>query len=437
MEIKPMKFTGSLMSFFPLWLKVFLLKVITLGLYAPRGSGQIKNYFYSHTSYREQAFSFVGQESKVIKLRLLFLLFIVTLYFIAESISLYSWIFQSLFLISLPAYYLLEEKLSIEGIRYGQDQCTLKLSLWGLYRSAIIPLSIFLLSAFFIFNSEIIDSRFLASIDNKEEASQFSSDSYITKAMDDSATIANKGHDKKDHGHAHEHEPTDKENWGDSISAEEKSYLKQHEESHNHGSIALSRLQKLQLTDKGNQFAHYVLMLLLMLGLWPWFDYLILRYKFNNTALNHIGFHDASWKLDAGLGSFYWVYGKVLLTLILIGFFIGLIISNLLMGSEGSSAEFWSNALVHGVWLLPIILVVTIITFSLLITWRWQWQLNNLQHEKLILSTKFSSVYWVFLYMSNALMLIITLGLAAPWCRLRCYRYRVESLSVKNTPVKN
>jgi uncharacterized membrane protein YjgN (DUF898 family) len=415
-DSKPIIFFGSLASYFPLWLKVSLLKVITLGLYAPWGSGLIKNYLYSRSYYREQSFSFVRSANQVIKLRLFLLLFIVLLYFITDIFPLYSWFFQILFLLGLPAYYLLEMKLSIEGIRYRQDECTFRLSLLEFYRSAIIPLSIFLLSVTFIFNSEIIDSRFLASIDNKEETALFSENSYINKAMDDHSV-----HNERDHKHGQE------ESSGDSMSAEEKAYLREHEESHNHGSIALSRLQKLQLTDRGNQFSHYVLMFLLMLGLWPWLDYLILCYKFNNTTC-----YNAPWKLNASLGSFYWQYGKVLLTLILMGLLIGLVVSTLLMGSEGSSAEFWSNALVHGIWLLPIILVVTVIIFALLTAWRWQWQINNLQHNQLILNTKFSSLFWLFLYMSNALILMITLGLAAPWCRLRCYRYRFESLFIKN-----
>ncbi|MEH6449075.1 MAG: DUF898 family protein [Oleispira sp.] len=415
--------------YYLLWFKVTVLKIISLGLYAPWARQTLNCYLVSNTRFSEQTFLLSPHARNVFKGRLLFLALLFVAILIINILPAITWIVQLLLLISLPGFYLREKQYESNAISLGDDAVDFKLSLTKFYKTIALPLFIFLLSAVVVFNNDIIDSRFLASIDTKDAPAIYAEDSYLALAEQEfKADSQHAGHGSDPTANKLEHADThagEIEQWNENISREEIEYLGEHEKSHNHGSIELSPLQKYQVANKGNQFIQAVLIFLLLCVLWPWIDYKMMAYRIINTT-----FLGGDWQMKQGVMSLYRVYVKTLLVVFALLVFIGLLLSKLLMGSEGSSPEFWSNLVANSLWLLPLGLAVLLFAFSLLFTWRKQWLLSGLASNTT--QTKSESLYLETLLLSttNTLLIFFTLGLALPWCHLRTMRYLANHFNV-------
>ncbi len=426
---KSLEISVNKLRYYFLWLQVSLLKLLSLGLYAPWGNQRLQEFLLTHTHCDNKKFNVLPSATKVFKVRMMFGFWLLVLFIGMKSLPELSWLFQLLFLISLPGFYLAERRYDLSSVIYNSIPIKSDYSLTQFYKSIRFPIAIFVLLAAVIFNSEIIDSQFLASIETKEEPSIYAEDSYLARAEQD---LKQSEHDHQ-HSSGHsdengsEHESkhgNETGQWNDSISEEEKAYLDEHEKSHNHGSISLSRLQKYQVASQGNQFIQYVFLLLLMSILWPWIDYQMIANRVEGT-----GYLKSSWTLKKGVVSLYALYAKVMLVVLAVIAISSLIISTFLMGDEGGSAEFWSNALVHGFWLFPLVVVISVFGFNLLIIWRKHWLLDNLESEQVAMKSHSSYTHSLLLSLTNTLLLIVTLGLAIPLCQLRGYRYFTHHLS--------
>jgi uncharacterized membrane protein YjgN (DUF898 family) len=415
--------------YYLLWLKVTVLKILSLGLYAPWARQTLNGYLVSNTRFSEQTFFLSPHARNIFKGRLLFIALLFVAILLIQILPALTWIFLLLLLISLPGFYLREKQYELNAISLGDDAVDFKLSLTEFYKTITLPLFIFVLSAVVVFNSDIIDSRFLASIDTKDAPAIYAEDSYLALAEQEFKADSQKaGHGSDPTANKLEHADThagEIEQWNENISREEIEYLGEHEKSHNHGSIELSPLQKYQVANKGNQFIQAVLMFLLLCVLWPWMDYKMMAYRIINTT-----FLAGDWQMKLGVMSLYRVYVKTLLVVFALLVFIGLLLSKLLMGSEGSSPEFWSNLLANSLWLLPLGLAVLLFAFSLLFTWRKQWLLSGLASNTT--QTKSESLYLETLLLSttNTVLIFFTLGLALPWCHLRTTRYLTNHFNV-------
>jgi len=413
--------------YYLLWMKETLLKLISFGLYAPWANQVLAKYLLSNTRFNDSSFKHSPAASNIFKARLLFLMGLVLAVLLAQTLPMLSWAVQLLVLISLPGYYLTEKKYQLNAISLGDDAINFQLSLVDFYKSIVLPINLLLISVVVIFNNQIIDSRFLASIDTKGAPAIYAEDSYVGLAEKESnRELLHVDHDEE---HAAEH-AADKEQWNENISKEEIDYLDEHEKSHNHGSISLSSLQKYQVTNQGNQFIQYVLGFIFLCLLWPWLDYKMMAYRMTNTT-----FQGSKWEIKLGIMSLYKLYLKVCLLVSAMITIIGLILLTSLSGSEGSSPEFWSNLLVNSLWLLPLVLAVFIFAFNLLFTWRKQWLLNSLEGVSIAgdgIKTKNESQYFhtLFLSATNTFAILFTLGLALPWCRLRTARYLSNHFSI-------
>lgn len=404
-----------------IWLRVTLLKVISLGIYAPWGNEVLNRFLLENTHCGNKKFSVLPTALNVFKVRTGIAIGLIAMFFLAQAFPALSWLFQLLLLLSLPGFYLLEKKYRLNTVAFEEHSFEFKLSLSQFYKAISFPISIFVFFSAVIFNSEVIDSQFLASIETKKEPSLFAEDSYLAKT--EQALEPKSDHElEHEHGHKHQEEI---EHWSEDISQEEKDYLGEHEASHNHGSIALSSLQKYQIANQGNLFIQYALVILLCCFLWPWLDYKLITHRVNYTQLAGI-----SWTIHNTLMSLYGLYIKTLLVVFGIIGFMGLIISKFLMGSEGSSPEFWSNALVNGLWLLPMVLLITTLAITLVRTWRKQWLLEGLASEKIETNNHTSYLGGLMLSLTNTIITFVTFGLALPWCQLRTYRYLSHNFNV-------
>lgn len=409
------------MRYYLLWLKVTLLKIITLGIYAPWGNEVLNRFLLESTHCGDKKFSVSPAALNVLKVRMGIAIGLITMLFLVQALPALSWLFQMLLLASLPGFYLLEKKYRLNTISIEEHRIDFTLSLSQFYKTISIPAAIFVLFSALIFNSELIDSQFLASIETKEQPSPFVEDSYFSKTEQ---ALDNELEHELEHGHDHKHEE-ESAHWSKDISQAEKDYLGEHEASHNHGSIALSNLQKYQIANQGNQFIQYTLVILLCCLLWPWLDFKLIAHRVNHTQLA-----DTSWKIKKTVMSLYGLYAKAMLVVFAVIALMGLLISYFLMGSEGSSPEFWSNALVNGLWLLPMVVLIVVLVISLVRTWRKQWLLEGLVSEQVETNNHTSYFSGLMLSLSNSVITFCTLGLGLPWCQLRTYRYLSNHFNV-------
>ena len=410
--------------YYLLWLKVTLLKIVSLGLYAPWANQACNGYLLENTRLGDLSFKHFSNADNVFKTRLIFLSAVLVTVLFTQTVPALSWAFQLLMLVSLPGFYLVERRYELNAISLGDHVIDFKLSLIKFYKTMILPVSLFLILVAVIFNSEIIDSQFIASIDSKDSPLVYAEDSYMALAEQEFKTEAHSSDKVAGHKNHHSGEI---EQWNENISKEEKEYLGEHEKSHNHGNITLSPLQKYQMTNQGNQFIQYVLTFILLCILWPWIDYKIMVYRISNLDL--LGSRD--WRLKLGVMSLYRLYIKTLLVLFSLLVFIGLVLLMLLTGSEGSSPEFWSNLLANALWLLPLGFALLLFAFNLLFTWRKQWQLSSLVSDSV--QTKNESLYLetLILSLTNTFAVFFSLGLALPWCHLRTSRYFINHFNVR------
>lgn len=417
---KSLEISVNKLRYYFLWLQVILLKLLSLGLYAPWGNQRLQEFLLTDVYYDNKKFNVLPSATKVFKVRMMLGLWLLILFIGMKSLPELSWVFQLLFLISFPGFYLAERRHDLSSIIYNSIPIKSDYSLTQFYKSIRYPIAIFVLLASVIFNSEIIDSQFLASIETKEEPSIYAEDSYLARTEQDLKQSDFSDENDSEHNLKHGDET---EHWNDSISEEEKAYLDEHEKSHNHGSMSLSSLQKYQVANQGNQFIQYFCLFLLVSILWPWIDYKMIGSRVENT-----GYLKNSWQLKEGVISLYALYIKVMMVVLTVITISSLIISTFLIGDEGSSAEFWSNALVHGFWLLPLFVVISVFGFNLLITWRKHWLLDNLDSKQVVMKNHSSYSSSFLLSLTNTLLMIVTLGLATPWCQLRGYRYFTSHL---------
>jgi len=422
---KQLEISVSQLRYYSLWLQVGLLKIITLGLYAPWGNQRHKEFLLTHTHCDNKKFNLLPTANKTLKTRLLFGLWLVILFVCMQSLPALSWLFQLMFLISLPGFYLSEKRNILSSVSYDSVPIRFNLSIINFYKSIALPVAIFLLLGAIILNSEMVDSQFLASIETKEEPSVYAEDSYLERAEQ---ALQHSDHSLDHHAdHSSQHElqhGNENEHSDDGLSAEEKAYLDEHEKSHNHGSISLSSLQKYQVANQGNQFLQYLCLLLLIAIVWPWIDFKMILNRVEST-----GYLKSSWQLKGGIISLYALYTKVMLVVLSVIAMSALLISIFLMSDEGGSTEFWSNALVHGFWLLPLVFVITVFGFNLLMLWRKHWLLKNLVSKQVAMTSNSSYFNSLVLSLTNTLFMISTLGLAIPWCQLRTYRYVTTHLT--------
>ncbi len=421
------RFQPSSLHYATLWLKVNFLKLVSFGLYAPWGNEAVRHYLLSNFQLNNYGVDCQGAAKTIFKLRLTLVLLIFCLLIIDNFSSGLTWLWGLLLISVLPAFYLLEKNTLQKSCLINNKPIKQEISLISFYRAIFFPLASFLLLSSIIFNSAFIDSRILASIAEKEEAPLFSEDSYLAKTEKSLNHLnSNISEHHGDHTHHRDHDQII-EKWSDDISADEIAYLEDHEKSHNHGNIALTRLQKYQIANQGNLFAQYALVLLVFLIIWPWLDFKIISYR-----INHSYFNNEQWQLNQGLFSFYRLYLQVSLAVLLLLCITGAVISQFLMGNEGSSPEFWSNALVNGLWFLPLVVFLIVFACLLLNNWRQQWLLANL--NSLPLGLKFNRHYLLggVLSLAKTILLMVSFGLAIPYCQILSYRMLNKHLAIKS-----
>ena len=168
----------------------------------------------------------------------------------------------------------------------------------------------------------------------------------------------------------------------------------------------------------------FVLLGLIML-MAPWWEYMITNFK-----VKHAKYGDAGFSFSATTKNYYWLYLKMILWLIAFSVLIGL-------GATGMTALFKSESADPSeiMQYMPILMAIVIVPFYLwlfayMATKRTNLLYNNIDIAGHKTKSELKTGYMMYLYLTNTLGMLLTLGLLMPWAKIRTARYRASVTSV-------
>lgn len=167
-----------------------------------------------------------------------------------------------------------------------------------------------------------------------------------------------------------------------------------------------------------------LLAILLMIPLW---DYILTRFK-----VLHADFGTARFGFTASRGNYYKIYFSAFFLAFLAAFLMRAVVSFFEIGatlqSSGSGEE--SAADMQMVGLLSLVVLFYLWFFAYLTTRRTNLVYSNLSVDGHQIRSELKVGYMLYLYATNTLAIAVTVGLMAPWARVRTARYRASRTRV-------
>jgi len=168
---------------------------------------------------------------------------------------------------------------------------------------------------------------------------------------------------------------------------------------------------------------HFIVIAFLPLAivfLVPWFEFLITQFR-----VNHTNFGDAQLKFSARIKNYYGMYIKgflgFMLWFILFGFLMFLAISAL-GGPDGLKGNVQKLQFIPFVLIFPLYLWI----WAYFQTKRTNLIFNNIEISGHKLQSKLKTSYMLYLYITNTLAMVVSLGLFMPWAKIRTARYKAS-----------
>jgi len=174
------------------------------------------------------------------------------------------------------------------------------------------------------------------------------------------------------------------------------------------------------------EFPVFVFVLLGLIALMaPWWEYMI-----TNFRVKHAKYGDAGFSFSATTKNYYWLYIKLVLVLIAFSALIGLSVAGISALFKPETAD-PSEMMKY----MPILMVVIIVPFYLwlfayMATKRTNLLYNNIDIAGHKTQSELKTGYMMYLYFTNTLGMLLTLGLLMPWAKIRTARYRASVTSV-------
>ena len=157
----------------------------------------------------------------------------------------------------------------------------------------------------------------------------------------------------------------------------------------------------------------------------PWWEFMITQFR-----VKHAKYGDAGFTFSATTKNYYWLYFKMVLILIAFSALIG-------FGAAGIASLFDSESADPSAMMqyMPILIPIIIVPFYLwlfayMATKRTNLLYNNIDIAGHKTQSELKTGYMMYLYFTNTLAMLLTLGLLMPWAKIRTARYRASVTSV-------
>ena len=179
-------------------------------------------------------------------------------------------------------------------------------------------------------------------------------------------------------------------------------------------------------TDAKPEFPVFVFILLAIIALMaPWWEYMITNFK-----VKYSKYGDAGFTFSATTKNYYWLYLKMALVLIVFSALIGFGVAGVTSLFKSETAD-PSEVMQY----LPIMMFVFIVPlylwlFAYMATKRTNLLYNNIDIAGHKTKSELKTGYMMYLYFTNTLGMLLTVGLLMPWAKIRTARYRASVTSV-------
>ncbi len=197
--------------------------------------------------------------------------------------------------------------------------------------------------------------------------------------------------------------------------------------------LAITLLQPEQLATKQELPKHLLVMMaglpLLIMLLFPWWEYMITRFK-----VDHADFGTSDFAFTANKRAYYFLYLKALLGIMLVGILFAVVFAGGVAGVIGAkAAENGAQPAASPILslFLPLAMIIPYLWFFAYIqTKRTNLVYSNINIEGHKLTSNLSVGYMMYLYATNTLAMALSLGLLMPWAKIRTARYRTSMTAV-------
>lgn len=386
-------FSGEAGEFFGIWFVNNILSMITLGFYSPWAKIRNLQYFYGNTTLAGSSFQFTANPWALLRTRIIAVLLLL-LYVVSENLS--TTLTNTIFAGFIIGYFTLMPVFVIFVLSFRT-----RYSVWrgvsfsfnhdymGAYRVYLAPLVVFFLLAGSLalpFYSEEVEQTL--GIPHYESMDEDYGEEEI-------AVIEEQPDEEFENEAELEYEAIGEDGyWDEDVEEEEE-----------------------DLYINPYLFIPFGIMLLVGLGLLPYFDFINVRFLVRNSR-----FGNGEFTFLATARVYYALYGKwYLASMILAGLWVGWF----LLENIGATASVGIILLTAGY------LVGSRAYFK---SRRANILINNSSltaHHQLAGYIPFWSLLWLML--TNSIVSAITFGLMGPWARIRTARFMLERIHLKST----
>lgn len=378
-EIKPsqtdLQFSGQGKEFFKIWIVNIFLTIITFGIYSAWAKVRTNRYFYANTSLAGSGFQYLAEPMNILKGRIVAVLLLFA-YSITQSVfPQYAWLAFVILMVLMPGLIVLSLSFRLRNTAYRNLTFHFNRDFKQAYILFAVPLLLVIL--------------FVGPLMMHEGSAEFQhANEYNTMAEDFLAD--------------------------DEFTIDEEIALEEYANEH-----------ALPLDENGYAIvpsppAWVFLPYLLLMLLYPLWDKLFTAFKMNNAQ-----FGQSSFKFSGTTWDFYKMY------LLFMGIIIGLSVF---------AAVIAYGITQFGSVMLNMQAYATVGFFALFAFYLWLFAYYTVYHHnltvnktaiediKLVSTLEVMGMWWI--YLSNSIMIALTLGLATPWAKVRSVRYRVERTAV-------
>ncbi len=184
-----------------------------------------------------------------------------------------------------------------------------------------------------------------------------------------------------------------------------------------------SQLEHLQTDDTETSTMLGITIAVLLLGIIlmvPWWEYIVTRFK-----VLHAKYGTADFSFSATMKNYYGMYIKAYLLSILIFGIIGALVATLMHTATSDAVSS----------IVPFLIFVLIFPAYLWLFAYFQTKRTNLIFGNLDIAghkvrSELKTGYMLYLYVTNTLAIVLTLGLLMPWAKIRTARYRISVTSI-------
>jgi uncharacterized membrane protein YjgN (DUF898 family) len=369
---RPFQFTGSAREFFGIWIVNIALTILTLGIYSAWAKVRTHQYFYSNTQLDGSSFQYLASASQILKGRAV-ASFIFALYYVLNTLYPIWGIGLAIFIALLvPAVIVLSMSFRMRNTAYRNLTFRFERNFKQAYLIYGLPILLVAL---------IISGAFYLAIP---------------------------------------------EGFLDMASSSESTHITQDEPQFAQDIDSYAQSASIELNDSAEQITLWPILigiLMIILG-YPVWSFLKTRFLVTNTR-----YGTSPFKFEATSGSFYRLYIAaffvITLTLIVFGALMAGIEFFLTNTDETVPADA-STQILSVISMLPLYLWA----FAYMQTKKANLIFNHTFITDMQLESKLSVSYMFYLYLTNTIGILLSLGLLIPWTMVRTARYRANTLTL-------